>query len=90
MKKLKMKEAVSKEAYKCFTAAERRIMLKWAQVKECSGLGRYPKTCEEVGKRIPEDWIHKYSAEHIGEVMAMLNSVYEDGRRRGWAEEEYH
>lgn len=44
MKKLTMRETLTREAYECLTAEERRAQLKVEQAKECSGLRRYPGT----------------------------------------------
>lgn len=81
MKKLKMRETMTQEAYEGMTAAERRDALKLEQAKECSGWRSYPTTCERLVARIPSDWWDKYSAKHIGEVMALLKIAYDDGRR---------
>lgn len=80
MKKLKMKDVITREGYECLTAEERRQMLKVEQAKECSGLRCNPGTCSAVLDRIPAEWWSKYSAEHIGEVMRMLKAAYDDGR----------
>lgn len=79
--KLKMNDVMTREAYECLTAEERRAQLKVEQAKECSGLRRYPGTCSAVLDRIPAEWWSKYSAEHIGEVMRMLKAAYDDGRQ---------
>ena len=81
MKKLKMKDVMTPEAYECLTAAERRAQLKVEQAKEYSGLRYNPGTCSAVLERIPADWWGKYSAEHIGEVMRLLKAAYDDGRQ---------
>lgn len=86
MKKLKMKDVITREGYECLTAAERRAQLKIEQAKECSGLRRYPSTCSAVLDRIPDDWWGKYSAEHIGETMRLLKAAYDDGRQSHAAE----
>ena len=78
--KLTMKDTLTPEAYKTLTAEERRGVLKCEQAKEYSGLRAYPTTCRRVMERIPEDWWDKYPAEHIGEVMQMLNRAYNDGK----------
>lgn len=80
MKKLKMRDVLTREGYECLTAAERRAQLKVEQAKECSGLRCNPGTCSAVLDRIPADWWDKYNAEHIGEVMRMLKAAYDDGR----------
>ena len=69
MKKLTMKDVFTREAYENLTAAERRRMLKYEQAKEYSGLRRYPSTCAAVFARIPSEWLDKYTAEHIGEII---------------------
>lgn len=81
MKKLRMREVLTREAYKGSTAEERRRVLKVEQAKECSGWRRYPTTCDKLIDRIPSEWWEKYSAEHIGEVMALLEVAYDDGRQ---------
>lgn len=81
MKKLKMRDVLSRSAWKYMTATERRAALKVEQAKECSGLSRYGSTCSAVLARIPYEWWGKYGAEHIGEVMSLLFRAYEDGRK---------
>lgn len=81
MKKLKMREVLTEDAYACLTAEERRAVLKAEQAKEYSGWRNYPTTCAKLVDRIPEDWWTKYSAAHIGEVMALLERAYSDGRQ---------
>lgn len=78
MKKLKMKDVFTREAYEGLTAEERRHQLKIEQAKECSGLRSYPDTCAAVLDRIPTEWWDKYSAEHIGDVMRLLKESYDD------------
>lgn len=56
MKKLRMKDVITREGYECLTAEERRAMLKVEQAKEISGLRRYPSTCSAVLDRIPAEW----------------------------------
>ena len=48
MKKLKMKDVITREGYECLNAEERRAQLKVEQAKEQSGLRRYPGTCSAV------------------------------------------
>ena len=79
MKKLKMKEVLTKEAYETLSAEERRRLLKYEQAKECSGWRAYPTTCERIFEDIPSEWLDKYSAEHIGEVAALLKIAYDRG-----------
>lgn len=86
MKKLKMKEYFTREGYKALTAEERRLQLKIAQASEYSGWRKYPTTCEKLLERIPNEWWGKYSAAHIGEVMAMLHAAYSDGKNDRSAE----
>lgn len=81
MKKLKMQDVLAPWAYKYMTAAERRLMLKAEQAKECSGWRRYPDISNALIERIPEAWWNKYTAEHIGEVMQLLKAAYDDGRQ---------
>lgn len=81
MKKLKMREILTDEAYDCLTAEERRAILKYEQAKEYSGWRAYQTTSDRLADRIPSEWWKKYSAQHIGEVMAMLEIAYDDGRR---------
>ena len=80
MKKLRMQDIFTREAYEGLTAEERRNQLKIEQAKECSGLRPYPDTCASVMNRIPSEWWEKYPAEHIGEVMRMLKEAYDDGK----------
>lgn len=82
-KKLKMRDTLTREAYKCLTASERRAILKVEQASECSGWRKYPSTCQALQKRIPGEWWKKYPAEHIGEVMALLKVAYDDGMQEG-------
>lgn len=83
MKKLRMKDTLSREAYDALTAEERRKIMKVEQAKECSGWRNYPTTCSRLLDRIPDEWFAKYPAEHIGEVMAMLKVAYDDGKGEG-------
>ena len=69
MKKLKMHDVLTREGYECLNA------------EECSGLRCNPGTCSAVLDRIPAGWWEKYSAEHIGEVMRLLKTAYDDGRQ---------
>lgn len=80
MKKLKMKDVITREGYEYLNAKERRLQLKVAQAKECSGWRPWPDTCSALAARIPDEWWSKYSAEHIGEVMRLLKAAYDDGR----------
>ena len=80
MKQLKMGEIMTREAYESLTAEERRAMLKVEQAKDRSGWRGYPATCAKLVERIPAEWWGKCSADHIGEVMALLKAAYDDGR----------
>lgn len=80
MKNLTAKEIFTREAYTSLTPAERRAILKREQAKEYSGLRKYPDTCAAVFDRIPEEWWSKYSAEHIGQVAALLKAAYDNGK----------
>lgn len=82
MRKLKMKDVFTREAYGegGLTAEERRHQLKIEQASEYSGWRRYGDTCDALLKQIPHEWWEKYNAEHIGEVMSMLKTAYENGR----------
>ena len=82
-RKLTMRGTLTKEAYKCLTAPQRRALLKHEQAEEYSGLRAYPTTCERVAARIPAEWWSKYSAAHIGDMMRLLYQAYEDGKRQG-------
>lgn len=79
MKKLTMRDVITKEGYEVLTASERRRVLKVEQAKEESGWRAYGGICAELLDRIPDDWWDKYTAQHIGEVMAMLKAAYDDG-----------
>lgn len=80
-KKLRMKDIFTPDAFDGLSAEERRRELKYQQAAECSGWRRYPTTMAKLHERIPVEWWDKYTAEHIGEVMAMLKSAYDDGKR---------
>lgn len=85
-RKLKMRDVLHRDAWRCLTAAERRLQLKIEQASEYSGLRAYGNTCSCLRARIPAEWWSKYSAEHIGEVMRLLYDAYGDGRARGEAD----
>lgn len=86
VRKLRAKDIFTKEAYEGSTAEERRRVLKAEQAKEYSGWRRYPTTMSRLMDRIPEDWWDTYSAQHIGEVMAMLEKSFRDGVDKGQRE----
>lgn len=78
--KLRMKDVFTKEAFEELTPEERRRELKYQQAAEYSGWRRYPTTMSKLHERIPAEWWEKYTAEHIGEVMALLKIAYDDGK----------
>ena len=80
MKKLRMKDVFTREAYDGLTAEERRHQLKIEQAKECSGLRRYPTTCAAVLDRIPAEWLFYYTAYLIVQVMQLIKDAYDDGK----------
>lgn len=81
MKKiLRAKDVFDKMAYRDLTAEERRQILKWEQAKEYSGWRRYPSTCAAIFSNIPEDWFDRYTAKELGEIAALLKTVYDKGR----------
>lgn len=88
VRRLKMRDALTREAYESLTAEERRYILKVEQAKEYSGWRRYPTTMSKLVERVPDEWWDKYNAEHIGEVMALLKAAYDDGIAYGRAREE--
>lgn len=87
MKKLKMQDIFTREAYEALTPAERRRELKEEQAAEYSGWRRYPTTMARLMERIPAEWWDTYSAKHIGEVMALLQVSYANGREDPNADE---
>lgn len=80
MKKLKMKDIFSRDAYEVLTAEERRRQLKIEQASEHSGWRRYPTTCSKLLERIPDEYWDKYSAKEIGDFMRLLKKAYDDGK----------
>ena len=82
-RKLKARDVFTREAYECLTAEERRYTLKVEQAKEYSGWRAYGTTMSRLLERIPDEWWDVYSAQHIGEVMAMLKRAYDDGHASG-------
>ena len=80
MKKLRMEDVFTREAYEGLTAEERRTQLKIEQAKEYSGWRRYPTTCDALLDRIPTEWWDKYTAEHIGQIMRLIKEAYDDGK----------
>ena len=45
-----------------------------------SGWIRYPDTCAAIFANIPADWYDRYTAKQLGEVAALLKTVYDNGR----------
>lgn len=62
---------------------ERRYILKVEQAKEYSGWRRYPDTCNAIFANIPDDWYDRYTAKQLGEIAALLKTVYDKGRVDG-------
>ena len=81
VRQLKARDIFSREAYEGLTPAERRRELKMQQAAEYSGWRRYPTTMSRLMERIPAAWWDTYTAQHIGEVMALLKTAYDDGRQ---------
>lgn len=79
VKKLKAKDIFTREAYEGLTADQRRRELKVQQACEYSGWRGYPTTMHLLVERIPEEWWDMYSAQQIGETMALLKAAYDDG-----------
>lgn len=76
---LTVKQVLSQEGYDSTTPAERRAILKGEQVKEYSKWGRYPATYQRLAERIPSEWWALYSAEHIADMIDLLEKAYSDG-----------
>lgn len=79
VKKLKAKDIFTREAYEGLTADQRRRELKVQQACEYSGWRGYPTTMHLLVERIPAEWWDMYSAQQIGETMALLKAAYDDG-----------
>lgn len=88
VRQLKMREVLTREAYEGLTAQERRDLLKVEQAKEYSGWRQYPTTMSKLVERVPDEWWDKFSAQHLGEVMALLKKAFDDGVAYGRAHEE--
>lgn len=78
--RLRASNVFTRDAYKCLTAAERREILKWEQAKQYSGWRNYPDTCAAIFANIPADWLDRYTAKQLGEIAALLKTVYDKGR----------
>lgn len=59
---------------------DRAAIIKAERAKDYSGWRRYPTTCARLIDRIPTAWWSIYSAQHIGEVMRLLEQAYADSR----------
>lgn len=79
VKKLKAKDIFTREAYEGLTADQRRRELKVQQACEYSGWRGYPTTMHLLVERIPAEWWDMYSAQQIGETMALLKAAYDAG-----------
>lgn len=79
--RLRVDSVLTAEAAEELTAKEQRCICRLEQAEEYSGLRRYPTTCEAVFRRIPSNWWGRYGTRHIGEVAALLNKAYNDGRQ---------
>lgn len=53
---------------------------KLKKAMEYSGWRRYPSTCEAIFANIPADWYDRYTAKQLGEIAALLKTVYDKGR----------
>lgn len=62
------------------TPQERRAIIKSETAMDYSGWRRYPSTCSELLKYIPDEWWDMYDAKHIGEVMRLLKTAYDNGK----------
>lgn len=85
---LTTKQVLAKEGYEITTPAERRAIVKAEQVKEYSKWGRYPTTYRRLAERIPSEWWALYSAEHIADMIDLLERAYSDGVAYGRANPE--
>lgn len=85
VRQLKMREVLTREAYDCLTAQERRTILKAEQAKEYSGWRQYPTTMGKLLEHVPDDWWDRFNAQHLGEVMALLKAAFDDGVAYGRA-----
>ncbi len=80
---LTAKQVLTKEGYDSTTPAERRAILKGEQVKEYSKWGHYPTTYQRLAARIPSEWWALYSAEHLADMIDLLERAHSDGIRYG-------
>lgn len=88
VRQLRMREVLAPEAYEGLTAQERRDLLKVEQAKEYSGWRQFPPTMSKLTERVPAEWWDKFSAQHLGEVMALLKKAFDDGIAYGRAHED--
>lgn len=61
------------------TAAERQRKVKMEWAKELSGLQADPETADRLAAMIPANWWADYSAQHIGEALALMAASYQAG-----------
>lgn len=80
---LSTRDVLTQEGYDATTPAERRAMVKAEQVREYSKLGRYQTTYERLAERIPSEWWAIYSAEHLADIIDLLERAYSDGVTAG-------
>lgn len=88
-RKLKMKQVLTKSAYTCLDASHRRSIVKYEQVREYSKWGDHGDTFSKLTGRIPAEWWALYSAEHLADIIDLLERSYSDGVTygRGHAED---
>lgn len=79
VKKLKGKDTFTRKAYEGPTSEQHRRELQVQQACEYSGWRRYPTLMHLLVKRIPAEWWDVYTAQQIGETMALLKAAYDDG-----------
>lgn len=85
---LTTREVLTSEGYDSTTPAERRAIVKGEQVKEYSKWGRYPTTYQRLAERLPSEWWAIYSAEHLADIIDLLERAYSDGISAGKAKQE--
>lgn len=85
---LTTREVLTSEGYDSTTPAERRAIVKGEQVKEYSKWGRYPTTYQRLAERLPSEWWAIYSAEHLADIIDLLERAYSDGVTFGRANKE--
>jgi hypothetical protein len=80
MKILKMKDVLTKSAYKELSSEERRRILKCEQAKAYSGFSAHPSTCADIISQLPADIWERYTAKQIGEIMQIVSAAYNAGK----------